>query len=89
MIMTINLPVSDNSTDRPPPQFDLEPTAHLIRSDEEAIDVARRLAATSVDHAAARDRELRLRLESSISSRAAGFGALRFPRLMAAQTSRL
>jgi SfnB family sulfur acquisition oxidoreductase len=60
MIMTINVPASNNTTDRPPPKFDLEPKAHLIRSDEEAIDVARRLAATFAEQAAARDRERRL-----------------------------
>jgi SfnB family sulfur acquisition oxidoreductase len=60
MIMTTNVPASNNTTDRPPPKFDLEPKAHLIRSDEEAIDVARRLAATFAEQAAARDRERRL-----------------------------
>jgi SfnB family sulfur acquisition oxidoreductase len=60
MIMTINVTASDKTTDGPPPEFDLAPNAHLIRSDEEAIDVARRLAAAFAEEAAVRDRERRL-----------------------------
>jgi SfnB family sulfur acquisition oxidoreductase len=58
--MTINVTASNTATDRSPPQFDLKPKAHRIRSDEEAIDVARRLAAAFAEEAAVRDRERRL-----------------------------
>ena len=58
--MTINVTASNIATDGSPPKFDLEPNAHLIRSDEEAIDVARRLAAAFAEEAALRDRERRL-----------------------------
>ncbi len=58
--MTINVTASKKTTDRSPPKFDLEPKAHLIRSDEEAIDVARRLASAFAEDAALRDRERRL-----------------------------
>ncbi|PRH84280.1 SfnB family sulfur acquisition oxidoreductase [Labrys okinawensis] len=40
-----------------PPQFDLEPQAHVIASDAEAIEVAKTLAAEFVAGAALRDRE--------------------------------
>ncbi len=44
----------------PPPAFNLNPSAHVIRSDEEAIAVARRLAGDFAVGAAERDRNRRL-----------------------------
>ncbi|MDQ0394192.1 SfnB family sulfur acquisition oxidoreductase [Labrys monachus] len=44
----------------PAPAFDLDPQAHVIGSDEEAIEVARALAAEFAVEAAARDRDRRL-----------------------------
>jgi SfnB family sulfur acquisition oxidoreductase len=58
--MTIDVTASNPVAERSPPEFNLAPEAHLIRSDEEAIAVARRLAAAFADEAAARDRERRL-----------------------------
>src|ERR1700723_1415017 len=43
-----------------PPAFELNPNAHRIASDEEALAVARELAAEVVQEAAQRDRERRL-----------------------------
>ncbi|WP_284317035.1 SfnB family sulfur acquisition oxidoreductase [Labrys miyagiensis] len=43
-----------------PPAFDLEPQAHVIRSDAEAIEVAKALAAEFAVEAAQRDRDRRL-----------------------------
>ncbi len=43
-----------------PPKFDLEPQAHVIGSDAEAIEVAKALAAEFVAEAAIRDRDRRL-----------------------------
>ena len=40
-----------------PPQFDLEPQAHVIASDAEAIEIAKTLAAEFAAEAALRDRE--------------------------------
>ncbi|MGY3610904.1 MULTISPECIES: SfnB family sulfur acquisition oxidoreductase [unclassified Bradyrhizobium] len=45
---------------RQPPEFNLAPSAHIIASDAEAIDVAQKLAAEFVIDASARDRERRL-----------------------------
>ena len=43
-----------------PPAFELNPNAHRIVSDEEALAVARELAAEFAQEAAQRDRERRL-----------------------------
>jgi SfnB family sulfur acquisition oxidoreductase len=53
--MTINVPAPLLTTE--PPVFDLDPQAHVIRSDEEAIETATALAAEFAVGAARRDRE--------------------------------
>ena len=53
--MTVNVTVSQQSG--PAPAFDLEPRAHVIRSDAEAIEIAKTLAAEFAVGAATRDRE--------------------------------
>lgn len=53
--MTINVAPSREAS--PPPVFDLEPRAHFIRSDAEALEVAKTLAAAFAVDAARRDRE--------------------------------
>jgi SfnB family sulfur acquisition oxidoreductase len=53
--LTVNVPVPQSAG--PAPTFDLEPQAHVIRSDAEAIDIAKALAAEFALGAAERDRE--------------------------------
>ena len=53
--MTVNVAISQPSAG--PPAFDLEPRAHIIRSDAEAIETAKTLAAEFAVDAAKRDRE--------------------------------
>lgn len=53
--MTVNVPLPQSTG--PAPTFDLEPRAHVIRSDAEAIDIAETLAAEFASGAAKRDRE--------------------------------
>ncbi len=53
--MTVNVAVPQ--ADRAPPAFDLEPVAHVIRSDAEAIELAKTLAQEFAVEAAKRDRE--------------------------------
>jgi SfnB family sulfur acquisition oxidoreductase len=51
--VTVNVPIPTDAA----PTFDLEPRAHVIRSDDEAITVAKTLAAEFAAGAAERDRE--------------------------------
>ena len=53
--MTVNVPTPQPIA--PAPSFDLEPHAHVIHSDAEAIDTAKALAAEFAVDAARRDRE--------------------------------
>jgi SfnB family sulfur acquisition oxidoreductase len=53
--MTVNVPAQAIATERP--VFDLDPQAHVIRSDAEAIETAKTLAAEFAIGAAKRDRE--------------------------------
>ena len=53
--MTVNVPTPTIAAERP--VFDLDPKAHVIRSDVEAIETARNLAAEFAVGAAKRDRE--------------------------------
>ena len=53
--MTVNVPIPPSTA--PIPAFDLEPQAHVIRSDAEAIEIAKTLAAEFAVDAAKRDRE--------------------------------
>ena len=53
--MTINVPFPQPTS--PAPTFDLDPTAHVIRSDAEAIETAKALAAEFAVDAAKRDRD--------------------------------
>src|SRR5882757_3205693 len=57
--MTINV-ATPVEAGKPAPAFDLEPDAHIIRSDAEAIEVAKTLAAEFAVEAAERDRGRRL-----------------------------
>ncbi|MDR3467881.1 MAG: SfnB family sulfur acquisition oxidoreductase [Xanthobacteraceae bacterium] len=52
--------LSERSPKTEPPVFELEPNAHRIRSDREAIDIARALAIEFAAGAADRDRDRRL-----------------------------
>ena len=51
--MTVNVPLPQSTG--PAPSFDLEPQAHVIRSDAEAIDIAKALAGEFAIDAAKRD----------------------------------
>jgi SfnB family sulfur acquisition oxidoreductase len=53
--LTVNVPIPQSAG--PAPTFDLTPQAHLIRSDAEAIDIAKALAPEFAIEAAKRDRE--------------------------------
>src|SRR5689334_10722499 len=55
--MTLAAPVRAEAITLHPPVFDLEPDAHVITSDAEAIAVAEDLAAAFAEGAAARDRD--------------------------------
>ena len=56
----MNVNVQTVSRVKPAPAFNLTPNAHVIRSDAEAIEIAKALAAEFAVEAAARDREQRL-----------------------------
>jgi SfnB family sulfur acquisition oxidoreductase len=55
--MTLAAPIPAAAVTAHPPSFDLEPQAHLIQSDAEAISIAKDLAAEFAQGAAARDRD--------------------------------
>src|ERR1700677_50761 len=54
-LVTVNVPIPPAAPAAP--TYDLEPQAHVIRSDAEAIEIARALAAEFAGEAAKRDRE--------------------------------
>ena len=58
--MTINVTTPGSAAPAPHPDFDRAPDAHIVKSDEEAIALARALAAEFAVEAAERDRTRRL-----------------------------
>jgi alkylation response protein AidB-like acyl-CoA dehydrogenase len=65
------------------PRFILAPNADRIRSDDEALDVARQLAAEFAKDAAERDRERRLPAKELDRFSGSGLWAITWPRPMA------
>jgi SfnB family sulfur acquisition oxidoreductase len=76
--MTIN--VTTPGTSGPHPSFDLEPNAHVVQSDEEAIALARALAAEFAVDAAERDRTRRLPAQELDRFSGKGLWAITVPR---------
>ena len=62
------------------PQFDLNPTAHRIRTDAEAVAIARGLAARFAEGAAERDRERRLPVAELDEFSKSGLWAITVPK---------
>lgn len=76
--MTINVTTPDLAG--PQPSFDLEPNAHVVKSDEEAIALARALAAEFAVDAAERDRTRRLPAAELDRFSGKGLWAITIPR---------
>jgi len=64
-----------------PPAFELEPNAHRIRSDQEAIDIAKALAVEFAAEAADRDRDRRLPVAELDRFSQSGLWAVTVPKL--------
>lgn len=78
--MTINVTTPDLAGQEPQPSFDLEPNAHIVKSDEEAIALARALAAEFAVEAAERDRTRRLPAAELDRFSGKGLWAITIPR---------